>query len=79
MSERYLVPENIPAYIDFVRAELGEQVAIYLRPQRWLSADLGPAEKPGGLGSAVGGRRGRVGRRRAQQAAGTLTEMEHAR
>jgi len=21
--------------------ELGEQVAIYLRPQRWLSADLG--------------------------------------
>ena len=22
--------------------ELGEQVAIYLRPQRWLSADLGP-------------------------------------
>ena len=42
MSERYLAPEKIPAYLEFVRAELGEQVAIYLRPQRWLTADLGP-------------------------------------
>ena len=42
ISERYLRPEEIPAYIEFVTAELGEQVAIYLRPQRWLSADLGP-------------------------------------
>jgi hypothetical protein len=42
ISERYLRPEEVPAYIEFVTAELGEQVAIYLRPQRWLSADLGP-------------------------------------
>jgi len=42
MTERYLPPERVPAYIEFAKAELGEQVAIYLRPQRWLSADLGP-------------------------------------
>ena len=42
ISERYLAPEKVPAYIKFVQAELGEQVAIYLHPQRWLTADLGP-------------------------------------
>ena len=42
ISERYLPPEKVPAYIKFVQAELGEQVAMYLRPQRWLTADLGP-------------------------------------
>ena len=42
ISERYLPPEKVPAYIKFAQTELGEQVAIYLRPQRWLTADLGP-------------------------------------
>lgn len=42
ITERYLPPEKVPAYIQFAHAELGEQVAIYLRPQRWLTADLGP-------------------------------------
>ena len=42
MTVRYLAPEKVAAYIEFARAELGEQIAIYLRPQRWLSADLGP-------------------------------------
>jgi hypothetical protein len=41
LSRRYLPPEKVPAYIEFTKAQLGEQVAIYLRPQRWLSADLG--------------------------------------
>ncbi|MDR7302242.1 pyridoxamine 5'-phosphate oxidase family protein [Haloactinomyces albus] len=41
MSERYLPPEKVPSYIEFAKAELGEQVAIHLRPERWLSADLG--------------------------------------
>jgi hypothetical protein len=41
IAARYLPPEKVPAYIEFAQAELGEQVAIYLRPQRWLSADLG--------------------------------------
>ncbi len=43
ITVRYLPPEKVPAYLAFAEAELGEQVAIYLRPQRWLTADLGPS------------------------------------
>jgi hypothetical protein len=43
ITERYLPPDKVQAYLDFAQAELGEQVAIYLRPQRWLTADLGPS------------------------------------
>ncbi len=43
ITARYLPPDKVPAYIEFARTELGEQVAIYLRPQRWLTADMGPA------------------------------------
>lgn len=43
ITRRYLPPEKAPSYIEFAKAELGEQIAIYLRPQRWLSADLGPS------------------------------------
>jgi pyridoxamine 5'-phosphate oxidase-like protein len=42
ITVRYLPPEKALAYIEWASAELGEQVAIYLRPQRWLSSDLGP-------------------------------------
>ncbi len=42
ITERYLPPDRAGAYIEFAKAELGEQVAIYLRPERWLTADLGP-------------------------------------
>ena len=42
MTVRYLPPERVPTYLKFARTELGEMVAIYLRPQRWLTADLGP-------------------------------------
>jgi hypothetical protein len=41
ITTRYLAPEKVPAYLEFA-AGLGEHVAIYLRPQRWLSSDLGP-------------------------------------
>ena len=41
ITERYLPPAKVQAYLEFARTELGEQVAIYLRPERWLSADLG--------------------------------------
>jgi Pyridoxamine 5'-phosphate oxidase len=41
ITSRYLPPEKVTPYLEFAKAELGEQVAIYLRPQRWLSADLG--------------------------------------
>ena len=42
ITVRYLPPEKVPAYLSFA-ATLGEHVAIYMRPQRWLSADLGPS------------------------------------
>ena len=42
ITERYLPPERVPAYLKFAKEELHEQVVIYLRPQRWLTADLGP-------------------------------------
>jgi hypothetical protein len=48
ITARYLPSEMVPAYIEFAEAELGEQVAIYLRPQRWLTADLGPGSAPPG-------------------------------
>jgi len=46
IAARYLPPDQAQAYIDFARAELGEQVAIYLRPERWLTSDLGPGTLP---------------------------------
>jgi hypothetical protein len=48
IAGRYLPPDKVRAYIEFAEAELGEQVAIYLRPERWLTADLGPGVVPPG-------------------------------
>lgn len=52
IAERYLPPDEVPAYIDFAERELGEQIAIYLHPERWLTADLGPGSIPPGATSA---------------------------
>ncbi len=41
MAQRYLAPEKVDAYLHFAKAQLGEQVAIYLRPEHWRSADMG--------------------------------------
>lgn len=41
MSSRYLPADKVGPYVEFAKAELGENLAIYLRPERWLSADLG--------------------------------------
>ena len=46
ITARYLPPDQVQAYLDFAQAELGQQVAIYLRPERWLTADLGPGAEP---------------------------------
>jgi hypothetical protein len=46
IAARYLPPDKVLAYIEFAAAELDEQVAIYLRPERWLTADLGPGAEP---------------------------------
>lgn len=41
VTKRYMAPEKVDGYLEFARRELGENVAIYLRPEHWLSADLG--------------------------------------
>src|SRR6201994_8410 len=46
ITARYLPPAQVQASLDFARAELGQQVAIYLRPEHWLTADLGPGAEP---------------------------------
>jgi hypothetical protein len=43
IAERYLPPEQAEAYLKLAEAEFDPEIAIYLRPERWLSADLGPA------------------------------------
>jgi nitroimidazol reductase NimA-like FMN-containing flavoprotein (pyridoxamine 5'-phosphate oxidase superfamily) len=43
ITERYLPPEQAQAYLKLAEAEFDAEIAIYLRPERWLSADLGPA------------------------------------
>lgn len=43
ITRRYLPPEQVPAYLAQAKAQFGEQVVIFMRPQRWLSSDLGPA------------------------------------
>jgi hypothetical protein len=48
IAARYLPPDKVPAYVEFVETELGEQIAIYLRPERWLTADFGPGDLPPG-------------------------------
>lgn len=41
MTHRYLAPDKAAAYLEFARRELADEVAVYLRPERWYSADLG--------------------------------------
>lgn len=41
ISERYLPAEKARAYVTMAQSEFGEEIAIYMRPQRWLSSDLG--------------------------------------
>ena len=41
MTRRYLSDVAAEAYLEFARNELGENVAIWMKPEHWLSADLG--------------------------------------
>jgi hypothetical protein len=43
MAARYLPPEKVVDFLEYERTQLGEHVAVYMRPERWLSANLGPA------------------------------------
>jgi hypothetical protein len=42
MATRYMPPDRLEAYLAMAKAQHGEQLAIYMRPQRWLSRDLVP-------------------------------------
>ena len=41
MTKRYLPPDAVEPYLEMARRQHGPSVAVYLRPQHWLSADLG--------------------------------------
>ncbi len=41
ISARYLPADKVDAYVEAAWKEHGEQVVIRMRPERWLSADLG--------------------------------------
>ena len=41
MSARYLPADKVDAYVDFSWKEHGTQVIVRMRPERWLSSDLG--------------------------------------
>lgn len=41
VTRRYLSGESADNYLKFAREELGENVAIYMKPQHWLSSDMG--------------------------------------
>lgn len=47
ITQRYLPPGKVQAYLDLA-ATFGPQVVIFLRPQHWLSGDLGPGDPPPG-------------------------------
>ncbi|MGA5314758.1 pyridoxamine 5'-phosphate oxidase family protein [Streptomyces pseudogriseolus] len=41
LSERYLPREKVDGYVDFAWKNHGEQVVVRMRPERWVSSDLG--------------------------------------
>lgn len=41
MAARYLPPDKVAAFVEYERTQLGEHSAVYMRPEHWLSADLG--------------------------------------
>jgi len=41
MSARYLPAEKVEGYVEFAAKNHGEQVLVRMRPERWLSSDLG--------------------------------------
>ena len=41
VTKRYLAPDKVDGYLEFARREHGESVAVFIKPEHWLSADLG--------------------------------------
>jgi hypothetical protein len=41
MAERYLAPDKVEEFLAFEREQFPESVVFAIRPEQWLSADLG--------------------------------------
>ncbi|QKZ20766.1 pyridoxamine 5'-phosphate oxidase family protein [Streptomyces chartreusis] len=41
LAARYLPAEKVDGYVDFAWKNHGEQVVVHVRPERWVSSDLG--------------------------------------
>jgi hypothetical protein len=41
MSARYLPADKVDGYVDFAWKNHGEQLVLRMRPERWVSSDLG--------------------------------------
>ncbi|MDT0614277.1 pyridoxamine 5'-phosphate oxidase family protein [Streptomyces lancefieldiae] len=41
ISARYLPAEKVDGYVAFATANHGEQIVVRMRPERWVSSDLG--------------------------------------
>ncbi|MGW1211052.1 pyridoxamine 5'-phosphate oxidase family protein [Streptomyces sp. NPDC002499] len=41
ISARYLPAEKVDGYVEFAEKNHGDQVLVRMRPERWLSSDLG--------------------------------------
>ena len=41
LAARYLPADKVDGYVDFAWKEHGEQVVVRMRPEHWLSSDLG--------------------------------------
>jgi hypothetical protein len=41
LTKRYLAPDKVDAYLEVARRVHGESVAVFMKAEHWLSADLG--------------------------------------
>ena len=41
MTKRYLQPDQVDPYLEMARREHGDSVVVRVRPEHWLSADMG--------------------------------------
>ncbi|MEU3602847.1 pyridoxamine 5'-phosphate oxidase family protein [Streptomyces sp. NPDC006798] len=46
IAARYLPADKVEAYLDYSQAEFGYSLVFRMRPQRWLSAELGASPVP---------------------------------
>ncbi|WP_410667555.1 pyridoxamine 5'-phosphate oxidase family protein [Amycolatopsis sp. cmx-4-68] len=41
MAARYLPEDKVAGFLEFERSQIGEHVVLFLRPEHWLSLDMG--------------------------------------